>query len=420
MSDQIASKKIEVINTTKIFGKNAKRASQLLNEGKTKSEILKATGATVGVKNASFDVYEGEIFVIMGLSGSGKSTLVRLLNRLIDPTMGNILLDGEDIVGMNKEQLRNVRRKKIGMVFQNFALFPHKTILENAEYGLEIQGVAKAERQAKAKESLGLVGLAGYEDQFPSQLSGGMQQRVGLARALANGPDILLMDEAFSALDPLIRKDMQDELLQLHNDMGKTIIFITHDLDEALRIGDRIALMKDGEIVQVGTPEEILMSPSNEYVERFVEDVDLSKVLTAGHIMKKADTVQIDRGARVALRMMKQLGISSIYVVDKAKRLLGAVTAQDASSAIETGKTLEEIMINDLPMLLSDTVLIDLFDIVSTAVIPVAVVDENNKLQGIIIRGALIGALSGDNQFINNNGTFDSDEQTDTEVKTNG
>lgn len=420
MSDQIASKKIEVINTTKIFGKNAKRASQLLIEGKSKSEILKATGATVGVKNASFDVYEGEIFVIMGLSGSGKSTLVRLLNRLIDPTMGNILLDGEDIVGMNKEQLRSVRRKKIGMVFQNFALFPHKTILENAEYGLEIQGVAKAERQAKAKESLGLVGLAGYEDQFPSQLSGGMQQRVGLARALANGPDILLMDEAFSALDPLIRKDMQDELLQLHNDMGKTIIFITHDLDEALRIGDRIALMKDGEIVQVGTPEEILMSPSNEYVERFVEDVDLSKVLTAGHIMKKADTVQVDRGARVALRMMKQLGISSIYVVDKAKRLLGAVTAQDASLAIESGKTLEAIMINDLPMLQLDTVLIDLFDIVSTAVIPVAVIDENNKLQGIIIRGALIGALSGDNQFINNNGTFDSDEQADTEVKTNG
>lgn len=420
MSEQIAVKKIEVINTTKIFGKNTKRASQLLNEGKTKSEILKATGATVGVKNASFDVFEGEIFVIMGLSGSGKSTLVRLLNRLIDPTMGNILLDGEDIVGMNKEQLRNVRREKIGMVFQNFALFPHKTILENAEYGLEIQGVAKTVRQSKAKESLKLVGLAGYEDQYPSQLSGGMQQRVGLARALANGPDILLMDEAFSALDPLIRKDMQDELLQLHNDMGKTIIFITHDLDEALRIGDRIALMKDGEIVQVGTPEEILMSPSNEYVERFVEDVDLSKVLTAGHIMKKADTVQVDRGARVALRLMKKLGISSIYVVDKANRLLGAVTAQAAGSAIETGKTLEEVVISDLPMIPPDTVLTDLFDVVSTAIIPVAVVDENNKLEGIIIRGALIGALSGDNQFINNNGTFDSAEQTDTEVKTNG
>ena len=401
MSDQIAIKKIEVKNTTKIFGKNSKRAAQLLKEGKTKQEILKTTGATVGVKNANFEVYEGEIFVIMGLSGSGKSTLVRLLNRLIDPTMGNVLLDGEDIVGMNKEQLRQMRRKKIGMVFQNFALFPHKTILENTEYGLEIQGVAKAERQAKAKESLKLVGLAGYEDQYPSQLSGGMQQRVGLARALANGPDILLMDEAFSALDPLIRKDMQDELLQLHSDMGKTIIFITHDLDEALRIGDRIALMKDGEIVQIGTPEEILMSPSNEYVERFVEDVDLSKVLTAGHIMKKADTVQLDRGPRVALRLMKQLRISSIYVVDKKNRLLGAVTAQDAVEAVDSGKTLDEVLVTDLPMFPAETILTDLFDAVSTATIPVAVVDETKKLHGIIIRGALIGALSGDEQFIN-------------------
>jgi glycine betaine/proline transport system ATP-binding protein len=428
MSEQIASKKIEVKNTTKIFGKNSKRAAQLLNEGKTKQEILKATGATVGVKSANFEVYEGEIFVIMGLSGSGKSTLVRMLNRLIDPTMGEILLDGEDIVRMNKEQLRQVRRKKIGMVFQNFALFPHKTILENTEYGLEIQGVAKAEREAKAKESLKLVGLAGYEEQYPNQLSGGMQQRVGLARALANGPDILLMDEAFSALDPLIRKDMQDELLQLHNDMGKTIIFITHDLDEALRIGDRIALMKDGEIVQIGTPEEILMSPSNEYVERFVEDVDLSKVLTAGHIMKKADTVQVDRGPRVALRLMKRLRISSIYVVDKGNRLLGAVTAQDAVEAADAGKSLEEVLISNVPMFPVDTILTELFDAVSTATIPVAVVDETKKLQGIIIRGALIGALSGDEQFINNNGdvasiendgTIDSHSQSESEVDLN-
>ncbi|CAM3145412.1 glycine betaine/L-proline ABC transporter ATP-binding protein [Filibacter tadaridae] len=416
MSEEVTSKKIEVLNTTKIFGKNHKRAAQLLSEGKSKGEILKATGATVGVKNASFDVFEGEIFVIMGLSGSGKSTLVRLLNRLIDPTMGKILLDGEDIVQMNKEQLRQVRRKKIGMVFQNFALFPHKTILENTEYGLEIQGVAKEERKAKATESLRLVGLAGYEDQFPKQLSGGMQQRVGLARALANGPDILLMDEAFSALDPLIRKDMQDELLQLHHDMGKTIIFITHDLDEALRIGDRIALMKDGEIVQIGTPEEILMSPSNKYVERFVEDVDLSKVLTAGHIMKKADTVQVDRGPRVALRLMERLSISSIYVVDKGNRLIGAVTAQDAVQASESGKTLEEVLITDLSVVPPETVLTDLFDIVSTATIPVAVIDESKKIQGIIIRGALIGALAGDDQFINSDGTVDSVEEKDAEV----
>lgn len=417
MSEQTVMKKIEVKGATKIFGKNSKRAAQLLREGKSKKEILKETGATVGVNNATFDVNEGEIFVIMGLSGSGKSTLVRLLNRLIDPTMGNILLDDIDIVQMNKEQLRGVRRKKIGMVFQNFALFPHKTIVENTEYGLDIQGVSKVERQEKAKESLRLVGLAGYEDQYPNQLSGGMQQRVGLARALANDPDILLMDEAFSALDPLIRKDMQNELLQLHHDMGKTIIFITHDLDEALRIGDRIALMKDGEIVQIGTPEEILMSPSNEYVERFVEDVDLSKVLTAGHIMKKADTVQVERGPRVALRLMKQLGISSIYVVNKSNRLLGAVTAQDAVLASESEKSLEEVIISDLPMVFPDTVLTELFDVVSTATIPVAVINEDQKLQGIIIRGALIGALAGDNQFINNNGTVDSMNKTNTEVK---
>lgn len=416
MSEKSINKKIVVKDATKIFGKSSSRATQMLNDGKTKSEILKATGATVGVKQVSFDVNEGEIFVIMGLSGSGKSTLVRLLNRLIDPTMGQILLDGEDIVQMNKEQLRNVRRKKIGMVFQNFALFPHKTIVENTEYGLEIQGVSKKERNQKAIESLRLVGLAGYEDQYPKQLSGGMQQRVGLARALANNPDILLMDEAFSALDPLIRKDMQNELLQLHHDMQKTIIFITHDLDEALRIGDRIALMKDGEIVQIGSPEEILMSPSNEYVERFVEDVDLSKVLTAGHIMKKADTVKVDRGPRVALRLMKQLGISSIYVVDNANRLLGAVTAQDTVAAIESEKSLKDVIISDLPMIPPDTVLTELFDVVSTASIPVAVINEEQKLQGIIIRGALIGALSGDNEFINKDGTMDSAEQPITEV----
>jgi len=420
MNELQVKKKIEVKGATKIFGKNSKRAAQLLREGKSKSDILKETGATVGVNNVTFDVLDGEIFVIMGLSGSGKSTLVRLLNRLINPTMGLILLDGDDIVSMNKESLREVRRKKIGMVFQNFALFPHKTIEENTEYGLEIQGLTKVERQAKARESLKLVGLAGYEDQYPNQLSGGMQQRVGLARALANDPDILLMDEAFSALDPLIRKDMQNELLQLHHDMGKTIIFITHDLDEALRIGDRIALMKDGEIVQIGTPEEILMSPSNEYVERFVEDVDLSKVLTAGHIMKKADTVLVDRGPRVALRLMKQLGISSIYVVDKSNRLMGAVTAQDAVLASESDKSLEQVIITNLPMVSSDMVLTDLFDLVSTASIPVAVINEDQKLQGIIIRGALIGALAGDNQFINNNGTVDSTEDLNMGVNEHG
>ncbi|MBP2240846.1 glycine betaine/proline transport system ATP-binding protein [Cytobacillus eiseniae] len=393
--------KLKVKNVSKVFGKNPKKALQLLNEGYSKTDILKKTGSTVGVNQATFDVYSGEIFVIMGLSGSGKSTLVRTLNRLIDPTFGEIWIDGKDITKMKKEELREVRRKKISMVFQNFALLPHRTILENTEYGLEIQGMEKEGRKQLALNALKLVGLEGYENQYPKQLSGGMQQRVGLARALANDTDILLMDEAFSALDPLIRKDMQDELVELQSTMEKTIVFITHDLDEALRIGDKIALMKDGEIVQIGTPEEILMNPSNQYVERFVEDVDLSKVLTASHVMKRAETVQIDKGPRVALQMMKKLGISSIYVVDKKQILLGAITADDAKNAVEDGQDLKTIINSNVQTVTGDTLLTDLFDKVSVATIPVAVVDENNRLHGILVRGAVIGALAGNNDVIN-------------------
>ncbi|MDR6121510.1 glycine betaine/proline transport system ATP-binding protein [Bacillus sp. SLBN-46] len=402
-------KKISVRNVTKVFGKS-KKALQLLQEGESKTSILKKTGATVGVNQATFDVEAGEIFVIMGLSGSGKSTLVRMLNRLIDPTAGQVLIDGVDIVSMNKEQLREVRRKKISMVFQKFALLPHRTVLENTEYGLEVQGVAKEKRMDKAMNALKLVGLEGYEHQYPKQLSGGMQQRVGLARALANESDILLMDEAFSALDPLIRKDMQDELLELQSTMKKTIVFITHDLDEALRIGDRIALMKDGSIVQIGTPEEILMNPSNDYVERFVEDVDLSKVLTANHVMKRAEAVSVEKGPRVALQMMRDLGISSIYVVDRKKTLLGAITASDAKEAIDRNEGILSILQTGVSTVSPDTLLTDLFDKVSSASIPVAVVDEYSRLKGILVRGAVIGALAGNNEAINN---F---EQTKAEV----
>lgn len=392
---------IKVNNVTKIFGKNPKKALQMLNDGKGKKEILDKTGMTVGVNKVNFEVYNGEIFVIMGLSGSGKSTLVRMLNRLIDPTSGQVLINGEDIVKMDKDGLAKVRREKLSMVFQRFALFPHRTVAQNAEYGLEIQGYNKEERRKKAIESLHLVGLQGYEDSYPDELSGGMQQRVGLARALANDPDVLLMDEAFSALDPLIRKDMQDELLDLQASMEKTIIFITHDLDEALRIGDRIALMKDGNIVQIGTSEEILMNPADEYVERFVEDVDLSKVLTAANVMKRAETVGIDKGPRVALQLMKDRGISTIYIVNKKQILLGVVTAQDASAAIKENKTLEEIMIRDVETVLPDTLLVDLFEKVISPSVPVAVVDENQRLKGVIIKGAIFGAISGNKDALN-------------------
>jgi glycine betaine/proline transport system ATP-binding protein len=396
--------KIKVEALTKVFGRQPKRVISLLNQGLSKEEILKQTGCTVGVNQAAFEVNEGEIFVIMGLSGSGKSTLVRLLNRLIEPTTGKVHIDEEDIATMSQEKLREVRRKKMSMVFQRFALFPHRTVLENAAYGLEIQGVPKEEREKDALDSLELVGLKGYEHQYPDQLSGGMQQRVGLARALANNPDVLLMDEAFSALDPLIRKDMQDELLELQSSMKKTILFITHDLDEALKIGDRIALMKDGSIVQIGTPEEILMNPANEYVERFVEDVDLSKVFTAEHVMKRPEAITLDKdGLRVALKRMKDQGISSIYVVNREKELIGAITAEAASEAIKRGNEyMTEVIQRDILTASPDTALHELFEKVSEAIIPVAVIDQKGRLRGVVVRGAVLAALSGNG--VNRNG----------------
>jgi len=273
--------KIQVKALYKIFGPKPKEALQRLKNGDSKDEIHRETGMTVGVNNATFNVEEGEFFVIMGLSGSGKSTLIRLINRIIEPTSGAIQIDGEDITKLTKKELIQIRRGKLGMVFQNFGLLPHRNILQNVEYGLEVQNVATEKREKRAREAIEVVGLNGYEDSKPDQLSGGMQQRVGLARALANETDILLMDEAFSALDPLIRKEMQDELLQLQEKLKKTVLFITHDLDEALKLGDRIAIMKNGRIVQIGTPEEILTEPANKYVYNFVEDVDRSKILLA-------------------------------------------------------------------------------------------------------------------------------------------
>ncbi|MDF2837804.1 MAG: opuAA [Paenibacillus sp.] len=387
---------IEAKQLTKVFGNDPRRAIPLLAKGWTKDKILAETKLTVGVNQAEFAIEEGEIFVIMGLSGSGKSTLVRLLNRLIEPTEGQLLFSGRDVMEMNAEQLREFRRKNIGMVFQKFALFPHRTVLRNAEYGLEVQGIGKKERKEMAMKALELVGLKGWEDSYPEQLSGGMQQRVGLARGLANDPDILLMDEAFSALDPLIRKDMQDELLELQSQMKKTIIFITHDLDEALRIGDRIALMKDGRIVQIGTPEDILMQPANEYVERFVEDVDLSKVLTAAHVMEKAETITLDKGPRVALQFMRDRGVSSLYAVDKSMKLLGIVTADEASRAVKENVKLEDILMReDIPIVSPDAVLHELFELMGQIRLPVAVTDDNGRLKGVVIKGAVLAALAG-------------------------
>lgn len=386
---------LEVKNLTKIFGKKQKAALEMVKQGKSKIEILEKTGATVGVYDASFEIKEGEIFVIMGLSGSGKSTLVRMLNRLIDPSSGNIYLDGKDIAKMNVEDLRNIRRHDINMVFQNFGLFPHRTILENTEFGLEMRGVSKEERTTLAEKALDNAGLLPFKDQYPSQLSGGMQQRVGLARALANSPKILLMDEAFSALDPLIRREMQDELLDLQDTNKQTIIFISHDLNEALRIGDRIALMKDGEIMQIGTGEEILTNPANDFVREFVEDVDRSKVLTAQNIMIKPLTtvLEID-GPQVALTRMHREEVSMLMATNRRRQLLGSLTADAAIEARKKGLPLSEVIDKDVVTVSKDTVITDIMPLIYDSSAPIAVTDDNDRLLGVIIRGRVIEALA--------------------------
>lgn len=386
---------LEVKNLTKIFGKKQKAALEMVKQGKSKTEILEKTGATVGVYDASFEIKEGEIFVIMGLSGSGKSTLVRMLNRLIDPSSGNIYLDGKDIAKMNVEDLRNIRRHDINMVFQNFGLFPHRTILENTEFGLEMRGVSKEERTTLAEKTLDNAGLLPFKDQYPSQLSGGMQQRVGLARALANSPKILLMDEAFSALDPLIRREMQDELLDLQDTNKQTIIFISHDLNEALRIGDRIALMKDGEIMQIGTGEEILTNPANDFVREFVEDVDRSKVLTAQNIMIKPLTtvLEID-GPQVALTRMHREEVSMLMATNRRRQLLGSLTADAAIEARKKGLPLSEVIDKDVVTVSKDTVITDIMPLIYDSSAPIAVTDDNDRLLGVIIRGRVIEALA--------------------------
>ncbi|TVQ97324.1 MAG: glycine betaine/L-proline ABC transporter ATP-binding protein [Desulfovibrionales bacterium] len=397
MSETPREPKIRVEHLTKIFGSKSQEALKLLQSGVGKDEILEKTGCGVGVADASFTVASGEIVVVMGLSGSGKSTLVRCINRLIEPTAGKILIDNQDITTLGMEELRQVRLSKLGMVFQNFALFPHRTVCQNAEYGLEIQGMDPAKRREKAIIALEQVGLKGWEEYYPVNLSGGMQQRVGLARALALDPDILLMDEAFSALDPLIRGDMQDELINLQSKMQKTILFISHDLDEALKLGDRIVLMKDGAIVQIGTAEQILTQPANEYVSRFVENVDITKVLTAESVMIKPKAVVFlsAHGPKSALRFMQKQGLSQIFVHDEHHKVIGYVTADTASEATQRGETeLHHIMQTDFVSVPPDTPAADLIPIMANLSHPLPVVSSEGKLLGVIIRGSLLAALA--------------------------
>ena len=386
--------KIKVENLIKIFGSKPQAGLKRLKKGKTKDEILKETGQAVGVGGVSFEVYDGEIFVIMGLSGSGKSSVIRCLNLLNKPTAGNIYLDGENIVKYDKNQIRHMRQNKIAMVFQHFGLLTHKTVLANVEYGLEVRGVPAGERREIAMKNIEIVGLDGWENMYPNELSGGMQQRVGLARALANDPDVLLMDEPFSALDPLIRREMQLELLSLQSKLQKTIIFITHDINEAFKLGDRVAVMKDAKIVQVGTPEQIIESPSNEYIEDFVRDIDRTKILQAKNIMTKSTAlVSLKDGPNVALKEMRANGIASVFVVDKGMRLQGIVTMEDTLEAIKDKKKLEDILRQDYFTTSPENYIQELISEASETKYPIAVTDEDHKLLGIIVRSSVLSGL---------------------------
>lgn len=389
------SKKIEVNNLVKIFGSKPRQALRRLKEGWSKEKILKTTGQTVGVDNASFFVDDGEFFVIMGLSGSGKSTLIRCLNLLNRPTAGEIIVDGEDIVKYDKKQLMEFRQKKVAMVFQNFGLFTHRTVLGNVEYGLEIRNIDKAKRQQIALEALESVGLKGWEDKMPTELSGGMQQRVGLARALANDPDMLLMDEPFSALDPLIRRDMQVELLEIQSKLKKTIIFITHDINEAFKLGDRVAVMKDGKIVQQGTPEDILNNPSDGYIEDFVKSIDRTKVIQAKNIMMRPNAlVSLKDGVRVAIKEMQANHISSVFVVGEKMKLEGIVTIDDCVKAVQNKQSsLRELLRHDYYKTTEDEYIENLLENATKSKYPIVVVNDDNRLLGIIVRTSILTGL---------------------------
>lgn len=393
--------KIEIKNLSILFGSEKSRAKKMVLKGKSKQEILKETGCTVAVRNANLEIEEGEMFVIMGLSGSGKSTLLRCINRLNEPTMGEIRVNGIDITRSSDKELLQIRRKELAMVFQHFGLLPHRTVLSNVSFGLELQGVPKEEREKKAQESIELVGLKGYENQRVDELSGGMQQRVGLARALANNPEVLLMDEAFSALDPLIREQMQDELLLLQEKMKRTIVFITHDLDEAIKLGDRIAIMKDGEVVQVGTPEEILTDPANAYVTRFTESVDRGRIVTASSIMlKQPIVVRIKRdGPEAIFRKMRERRLYALPVIGNDDQFIGEIQYKDVLKLRKEGsKDVSSIVQKEVPSVLENTTVEDMLPLLPKVRQALPVVNEKNQLVGVVSPSAIIIEMTGKDQ----------------------
>jgi glycine betaine/proline transport system ATP-binding protein len=383
---------IEAHNVYKVFGRRPERAVERLRAGADREE-LRSQGLTPAVIDATFDVEHGEIFVVMGLSGSGKSTLIRMVNGLLTPTAGTIRVAGTDVHGLDARGLRELRRDKVSMVFQHFALLPHRTVGENAAYGLKLRGLNRAERERRAEEALNMVGLDGWGGSLPGELSGGMRQRVGLARALAAGTDVMLMDEAFSALDPLIRREMQDQLIELQHKLDKTVLFITHDLNEAMRLGDRVAMMRDGRIVQIGTAEDILNDPANDYVAQFVQDVDRTRVLTASSVMEQPVAVLGgEQGPRAAHKLMREHQLSSLMVVDRERNLRGVVMAPDVAKAVERGQSDLAGLLMPAVAVTPHTAVADLFAASADSPSELAVVDDG-RLVGVIARVTLLSAL---------------------------
>jgi glycine betaine/proline transport system ATP-binding protein len=391
--------KIVVENLYKVFGKEPQKAMELLKAGDDKNAIHEKTGMTVGVDNASFTIESGEIFVIMGLSGSGKSTIVRMLNRLIDPTSGKVLVDGKNVVEMGEDELVKFRLHNMSMVFQSFALMPHLSVLDNAAFGLELAGVEKEKRYSRARDALAQVGLSGWEDTFPNQLSGGMQQRVGLARGLAVDPDILLMDEAFSALDPLIRTEMQDELLKLQEEQQRTIVFISHDLDEALRIGDRIAIMESGRVVQVGAPEDILQNPADDYVRAFFRGVDPTNVISSGDISRDSHPTIIKTkvgSVRATHELLSGSERDHLYVLDSRRRFLGIVSSDTLRAAMEYGSSdhpIDQAFVEGARAVNINDSMQDILPVVASNTWPVPVVDDDGVFKGVVSKNRFLKTL---------------------------
>lgn len=393
---------IEVSGLWKVFGHNAEAIINSEKGTATKEAILEETGCVVAVRDISFQVHQGELFVIMGLSGSGKSTLIRCILRLVEPTAGKILINGQDVCSFNERQLMNLRRHTMGMIFQHFGLFPHRTVIDNVAYGLKVRGVGKEKRYARAQEVIELVGLKGWQNYLPSALSGGMQQRVGIARALANDPEILLMDEPFSGLDPLIRRQMQDELLDIQEKVQKTILFVTHDLHEALKLGNRIAIMRDGGIIQVGAPEEVITTPTDGYVREFVKDASPAKVLTAGHIMEQPNVLLYEwQGPKAAMHILRTSKLDNAFLVARTGKLLGLVTMEHLVELFRRkGISLTEALEPDLPTCTVDTVVEDLLPLAASTEYPIPVVDEEEKFVGEVNTGAILVSMIQEKEIV--------------------